>query len=75
MVVKSTASADLLIKKKEPVYPEDYMDLPDEVDRDTLAENVGSQEGGEPETKSLASVLRTKRERFDSEISFKGLNR
>ena len=58
--MKSSASADLLIKKKEPDNPEDYMDLPDKVDRDTLAENAGSQESDEPETASLASVPRTK---------------
>ena len=38
--IKSSASADLVIKKKEPDNPEDYLDLSDEVDRDTLAENI-----------------------------------
>ena len=73
--IKSSASADLLIKKKEPDNPEDNMNLSDEVDRDTLAENVGSQDVGcsdEPETASLASVPRTERERSDSETSSEG---
>ena len=48
------------------------MDLSDEVDRDTLAENIGSQEGDEPEIASLASVPRTERERSDSETSPEG---
>ena len=37
--IRFSASADLLIRKKEPEFPEDYFDLSTEVDRDTLAEN------------------------------------
>ena len=70
--IKSSASADLVIKKKQPDNPEDYMDLSNEVDRDTLAENIGSQKSGEPEMPSLASVYRTERDRSDSETSSKG---
>ena len=70
--IKSSASADLLIRKKEPEYPEDYLDLSNEVDRDTLAENSGSHSGDEPDVASLASVPRTVRERSGSETSSKG---
>ena len=69
--VKSSASVDLVIKKKEPDNPEDYMDLSNDVDRDTLAENIGQQKSDEPEIPSLASVPRTERVRSDSETSSK----
>ena len=69
---KPSASTDLKIKKTKPKYPEDYMELSNEVDRDTLAENVGSHRGDTPETSSLASVPRTEGDYSDSETSSKG---
>ena len=69
---KPSASADFKIQKSEPAYPEDYMDLSNEVDRDTFAENVGSHEGEIPESSSVASVPRTEGDHSDSETSSKG---
>ena len=48
------------------------MDLSNEVDCDTLAENTGSHLGDEPNLASLGSVPRTVRERSGSETSSKG---
>ena len=66
--IKPSASADLVIKKKEPGNPEDYMDLSNEVDRDTLAENIGPQKSFEPEILSSASVHRTERNRSELKL-------
>ena len=70
--IQSSASADLLTKKKEPEFPEDYYDLTDEVDRDTLAEYSGSHLSDEPVVTSVTSVTKAVIERSGSDTSSKG---
>ena len=48
------------------------MDLSNQVDRDTLAENVGSHEGDIPESSSVASVPRAEGDHSDSQTSSRG---
>ena len=55
---KPSASADLKIKKMIPPNPEDFMEEADDVNRDTLAENIGSHDGDIPEAASAVSVPR-----------------
>ena len=69
--IKPSASAEFKIKKSEPAYPEDYINSSNEVDRDTLAETVGSHVDI-PESSSVASVSRTEGDHSDSETSSKG---
>ena len=64
--------ADISIRKKEPEFPEDYYDLTDEVDRDTLAEYSGSHLSDEPVVTSVTSVTKAVIERSGSDTSSKG---
>ena len=56
-----SASADFKIKNRKPTDTENFMDLSNEVDRDTLDDI--------PESSSVASVPRTKGDHSDSDSS------
>ena len=63
---RSRASAGLVIKKKVPVDTEDFTELTNDVNRETLAENIGAPEGDVPNT---AAVPRADGDHSDSDIS------